>query len=101
MRKARIIIQPRTSYPIWVAACFVGLNCQVRQIGPVTKPDGGRSVIDYVSFDRREVVNQISASGPEGRNAAGWLSQNTTWDSLDRVIFPVTCVQDTSYESEL
>lgn len=101
MRKAQIIIQPRSSYPIWVAACFMGLNCQVRQIGPVAKPDGSLSGTDYVSFDRREVVNQISASGSEGRNAASWLSQNTTWDSLDRVIFPVTCVQDTSYESEL
>jgi hypothetical protein len=101
MTKARIIIPPRSSHPAWVVACFIGVNCYVKQIGPVTKPDGGRSVIDYVSFDRREVMTQIFASGPEGRNAASWLSQNTTWDSLDRVIFPVTCVQDTSYESEL
>ncbi len=96
MKRAKIIIPPRSSHPTWVVDCLLGVECDVKSVGPVQGPRGP-SRIDYVSFDRQEVVNQVLASGPEGQSAVSWLSQNTLWDSLEHVIFPVTCVTVTVF----
>ncbi len=96
MKRAKIIIQPRSSHPSWVVDQLLGVECDIKSVGPVQGPKS-QSRIDYVSFDRQEVVNQVLAFGPEGRSAVSWLSQNTLWDSLEHVIFPVTCVAVTSF----